>query len=92
MVAFVVSGILVAGTTFGVAALHTPQHGPWIAAATVMLAATPLYLGFVAPAISLSPVARRGVELLECIGLVAAVPLTCWICGIYGAVRGLNLA
>jgi hypothetical protein len=48
-------------------------------------------VGFVAPAIPLSPVVRRGVEVLECLALIATVPLTCWICGLYSAVRGLNL-
>ena len=46
--------------------------------------------GFVAPAISLSPIARKGVELFECLVLIAMVPLTCWICGLYSAVRGLH--
>jgi ESX secretion system protein EccD len=91
MLVFVVSGIVIAGMTFGVAALRAPEHGPWIAVATVILAAVAMYLGFIAPATSLSPVARRGVELLECLALVAMVPLTCSICGLYGAVRGLTL-
>src|SRR5208283_530052 len=80
MLVFVISGIVIAGTTFGVAALRAPEHGPWVAAATAMLAAAAMYLGFVAPAISLSPAVRRGIELLECLALIAMVPLTCWIC------------
>lgn len=91
MLAFVIAGIGVVGTTFGVAALSTPGHGPWVAAATASLVAAAMYLGFVAPAISLPPLARRSVEALEWLALVAMVPLTCWICGLYGAVRGLNL-
>jgi ESX secretion system protein EccD len=87
---FVVSGIVTIGTTFGVTAASAPGHGPWIAAMTAMLAAAAMYLGFVAPAMSLSPVVRRGVELLECMALVAMVPLTCWICGLYGTIRGLH--
>ncbi|MGZ4526679.1 MAG: type VII secretion integral membrane protein EccD, partial [Mycobacterium sp.] len=69
----------------------TPGHGPWVAAAPASLVAATMYLGFVAPAISLQPLARRSVEALEWLALVAMVPLTCWICGLYGAVRGLNL-
>jgi type VII secretion integral membrane protein EccD len=87
---FIVSGIIATGTTFAVAAAGMPNHGPWIAAVTAMLAAAAVYLGFVAPAMSLSPVVRRGAELLEYLALVAMVPLTCWICGLYGAVRSLN--
>jgi type VII secretion integral membrane protein EccD len=91
MLAFSISGIVVAATTFGAAAVCTPIHGPWVAAATAMLAAVSLYLGFVAPARALSPVIGRGIDLLERLALVATVPLTCWICGLYGVVRGLNL-
>ncbi|WP_204808234.1 type VII secretion integral membrane protein EccD [Mycobacterium riyadhense] len=86
-----VSGIATATTTFAVAAVHTPQYGPWIAALTAILAAVAIYLGFIAPTTPLSPVARRRVEVLECLTLVTVVPLTCWICGVFGAVRGLDL-
>lgn len=88
---FAVSGIVTTGTTFAVSATGMPNHGTWIAAVTAVLAAAAVYLGFAAPAISLSPVLRRGVELVEYLTLVAMVPLTCWICGIYSAVRNLNL-
>ncbi len=88
---FVTGGIVITATTFGVVALSMPGRGAWTATVTALLAAAAIYLGFVAPAISLSPVVRRGIEVLECMTLVAAVPLTCWICGLYSAVRGLNL-
>ncbi|WP_244184966.1 type VII secretion integral membrane protein EccD [Mycobacterium scrofulaceum] len=91
MLAFVGGGILVLATTFGAAAVSTPGHGAWVAAATATLAAAAIQLGFLAPAVSLPPPVRRGVDALEWLGLVAMVPLACWICGLYGAVRGLNL-
>jgi len=87
---FVITGIVITGITLGTAAVRTPEHGPWIATATAILVAAAIYLGFGAPAMSLSPVVHRGVELLEGSTLAAMVPLTCWICGLYGAVRGLN--
>jgi type VII secretion integral membrane protein EccD len=90
-VVFIVNGIVTAGTTFTVAAATVPARGAWIAAATALAAAAAIYLGFVAPARPLVPVARRGVEVLECVVLVAMVPLTCWICGLYSAVRGMDL-
>ncbi len=90
MPVFAVSGILTTGATFGVAAVSAPEHGSWIAAATAALAAVAIHLGFVAPAMTFSPVIRRSVDLLEYLALVAVVPLTCWICGLYGAVRGLS--
>jgi type VII secretion integral membrane protein EccD len=91
MLAFVISGIVVAGSTFGAAALRAPQQGAWVATSVVAVAGAAIYLGFVAPGISLSPLARRGVDLLECMALIALIPLTCWICGLYGAIRGLSL-
>ncbi len=88
---FAVSGIATTGATFAVAATGMPNHGTWTASVTAMLAAAAVYLGFAPTAISLSPVLRRGVELLEYLTLAAMVPLTCWICGLYSAVRNLNL-
>ncbi|OBG79074.1 type VII secretion integral membrane protein EccD [Mycobacterium sp. E1214] len=68
-----------------------PAHGPWLAAATAALAGAALHVGFAAPTLACSPVARRAVELLECVALAALVPLTGWICGAYAAARGLWL-
>ncbi len=85
-----ICGVVTIGATFGYAAISTPEHGPWIAAATALLAGATVHLGFVAPAISFSPIARKGVELFECLVLIATVPLTCWICGLYTIVRGLH--
>jgi type VII secretion integral membrane protein EccD len=64
---------------------------PWIVATTAMLAFAALCLGFTTAAVRLSPVARRGIDLLEYLALAAIVPLACWVCGLYGAVRGLSL-
>lgn len=87
---FIVGGIVTTGTTFAITAAGIPDRGPWIAAMTAMLAAAAIYLGFMTPAIPPSPLVRRGVELVECLALIAMVPLTCWICGVYGVVRGFN--
>ena len=90
MLVLSINGITVAATVFGVTALRTPMHGPWLAAATVTLAAAAMYLGFAAKASS--PVVRRSIELLEWLALAVLVPLTCWICGLYDVARGLSLA
>ncbi len=87
---FAIAGILTTGATLACAAVSAPVHGPWIAATTAALAAGAIYLGFVVPATSFSPAMRRSVDLLEYLALIAIVPLTCWICGLYGAVRGLS--
>ncbi|HEX5252276.1 MAG TPA: type VII secretion integral membrane protein EccD [Mycobacterium sp.] len=91
MLVFAISGILITATTFGVAAWRAPVPGPWIVTATTLAVAGAMYLGFVGPARPASPVLHRGIGLLEALALAAMVPLTCWICGLYGAVRGLNL-
>ncbi|WP_406816987.1 type VII secretion integral membrane protein EccD [Mycobacterium sp. M23085] len=91
MLVFAICGIITAATTFGVAAWCAPLPGPCIAAMTTMSVAVAMYLGFVGPARPASPVLRRSVDLLEWLALAATVPLTCWICGLYGAARGLNL-
>ncbi|OCB23648.1 type VII secretion integral membrane protein EccD [Mycobacterium malmoense] len=91
MLASASGGILVLTTTFGAAAMSTPGHGAWVAAATGTLAAAAIFLGFFAPDVSLPPLVHRSVDALEWLALVAMVPLACWICGLYGAVRGMNL-
>ena len=88
---FIVTGIATAGTTFVATGAGLPTHAAWITAATAVSAAAALYLGCVVTARPLSPLGRRGVEVLECLTLAALVPLTCWICGLYSAVRGLDL-
>ncbi|ETW23876.1 type VII secretion integral membrane protein EccD [Mycobacterium gastri] len=87
----VISGISTGTTAFLIAAANWIQHGVWVAALTAILAAAAMFLGFVAPGMSLSPIARRGVEALELAAWVAVAPLVCWTSGVFGAVRPLDL-
>ncbi|VBA48037.1 type VII secretion integral membrane protein EccD [Mycobacterium pseudokansasii] len=87
----VISGIVTGTIVFLIAAAGWMQHGVWVAALTATLAAAALYLGFAAPGMSLSPVAKRGVEALELAAWVALAPLACWTCGVFGAIRTLDL-
>ncbi len=68
-----------------------PTQTPRIAAASIGLAALALWLGFVDLSTTVSPIGQRSIEVLEYLALAAILPLTCWICGLYGAARGLNL-
>ena len=68
-----------------------PTQSAYIAAASIGLAAIALRLGFVSFSTKVSPTAQRGIELLEYLALAAVLPMACWICGLYGAARGLNL-
>lgn len=84
-----VSGIVLIAATFTIAVLNTPKHAAWIAMLTALLTAVPMYLGFVAPAMSVSPSARRVVEVVGCLAMAAVVPLGCWTCGAFSAAQGL---
>lgn len=88
---FTVTGITTIATAFVIGIAGLPRQALWIAALAAAAAVAALYLGFLAPAITLSPVARRGVHALGCIAFTVVAPLTCWTCGAFGAVRGLNL-
>jgi type VII secretion integral membrane protein EccD len=87
--ALVVGGITAFSASLVTAAVAAPHHLPWLCATAAALAVAALYLGFAAPV--LSPVTQRGIELLEYLMVAAAVPVACWICGYYGAARGLSL-
>jgi type VII secretion integral membrane protein EccD len=91
-VPLVVSGTATLSATFVVAATAYPPHTPWITAAAATLAAVALGLGWITPAMAISPVGQRSIELLEYLALAAIVPLACGICGLYNATRGLNLS
>ncbi|GFG63139.1 ESX-4 secretion system protein eccD4 [Mycobacterium kubicae] len=88
---FAVGGIISAATTFALTAGRVPQHSPWIAASAALLTAAAIYTGFLGPDMPLSPLARRGIDALECLALIAAVPVTCWVSGIFDGVRALHL-
>jgi type VII secretion integral membrane protein EccD len=86
---FTISGTATTAAVFAIVAASAPNQGAWIAVLMVTLAAAAAYLGFVAPAISFSPVAGRGFEAVGCLALAAMMPLACWTCGTFSAVRGL---
>ena len=56
-----------------------------------VLAAGAVWLGFAAPRAIDAPPVRRAVDLLDCLVLVATIPLTCWSSGVYEAVHGMSL-
>ncbi|WP_293054702.1 type VII secretion integral membrane protein EccD [Mycobacterium sp.] len=91
-VTFTVTGTLTLSAGFVVAATAGAPRLPWVAVGIAVLAAGTLWLGFLAPALTWSPLARRGVELAEYLVLAAVVPLACWICGLYGALAALTLS
>jgi type VII secretion integral membrane protein EccD len=90
-VPLVAAGIVTLSATLAITAVGYPPHTPYIAAVSTMLAAAALCLGFITQTMRLSPIGRRSVELLEYLALTVVVPLAFWICGLYGAARGINL-
>jgi len=89
-VTLTVTGTVTLSAGFVVAVTASAPPLPWIAVAVALLTAGALWLGFLAPELTWSPVARRGVELAEYLALAAVVPLACWICGLYGTIRALT--
>jgi type VII secretion integral membrane protein EccD len=90
-VPLVAAGTATLSATLVIAAVAYPLSTSYIVAASTMLAAGALCLGFITQTMTFSPFGRRSVELLEYLALAVVVPLACWICGIYGAARGMNL-
>ncbi len=90
-VPLVAAGIVTLSAALGITAVAYPLDTPYIAGVSTMLSAAALCLGFITQIMRPSPVGRRSVELLEYLALAVVVPLACWICGLYGAARGMNL-
>jgi type VII secretion integral membrane protein EccD len=63
-----------------------------IAVLATALGVLALYAGFVGSATTISPTGRRSLELMEYFAFAIVVPLTCWLCGLFGAVRSMNLS
>jgi type VII secretion integral membrane protein EccD len=85
-----VTGTVTLSAAFAVAGAAS-QHPVWLVTGIALPVAVAMCLGFVVPALTLSPAARRGTELLEYLALIAIVPLACWTCGFYSAARGVHL-
>ena len=61
--------------------------GAFVAALAATVAA--LIFGSLVPTRVFSPVLRRAAELVEYAAIAAVIPLACWVCGLYAAMRGL---
>ena len=88
VLALVGCGILCVTVAFVILVVSVPRQASWAGVVSVIVGLGALCVGFGAP---VSPVARRGVELLEYLAVAAVVPLACWVVDLYGAVRALSL-
>lgn len=86
--ALVLTGTVTVGGAALAATAAAPQLRCWLCAILVVLSCGALFLGH-RPTVS--PLARRAVELLEYPVLAAVIPLAGWVGGCYDTVRGLNL-
>jgi type VII secretion integral membrane protein EccD len=87
----IVCGAITLGAALVASAMASPHLALHIAALSMMLSVVALYAGFMTSATTVPSTARRSIELLQYFALAAVTPLALWLCGIYGAVRGLNL-
>jgi type VII secretion integral membrane protein EccD len=88
----VVCGAVIVGAAFIATAAGYPHRAPHVAVLATALGWLALYAGFVGRPATVSPVGRRSLELLERFAFIMVVPLTFWLCGLLGAVRGVNLS
>jgi type VII secretion integral membrane protein EccD len=87
-----VAGLISTTATFTLTALSAPQHRIWLCLIAVAFASGCLWFSRVDVRTSMSPLARRGLEVVDYLVLAAVVPLACWVGGVFGFVRGLSLA
>ena len=73
---------------FATAAAAMPAHVEVIGALAAIVGAAALGC-IVSPAVS--PIVLRAVEIIEYITLAAVIPMACWVAGVYGWARGMNL-
>jgi type VII secretion integral membrane protein EccD len=90
-VTLIIGGIAIVSTVLVATAAAYPQYTAQVAAVSLMLGAAAACLASIRDTTTVSPIRRRSVELLEYFAFAAVVPLAVWLCGLYGATRGLNL-
>ncbi|MFZ0835691.1 MAG: type VII secretion integral membrane protein EccD [Mycobacterium sp.] len=65
------------------------EHAHWIA---LTVAAAAAMSTTCSSSITPSPLMRRCLELVEYAALASLIPLACWVCGAFAAVRGVHLS
>ncbi|WP_137874998.1 type VII secretion integral membrane protein EccD [Rhodococcus sp. Q] len=83
------SGSLILILLLGSAAVTEPGWAPVILVLATLGVGVALALGVVAPRHEFSPVQRRASELIDYAAIAAVLPLTCWVAGLFAAMRGL---
>lgn len=79
------AGLVSVSAAFAILVMAHPTQAGWVSAALISIG-----LAATRPP-RLTAAAVRAVEVLEYAALVAAVPLACWVGGVYAMVRGASL-
>ena len=86
--ALVVGGMAASAAGVGLVVVSAPEQANCVCVLATVVGLSMLGGAF---GVTVSPLARRAVEVLEYLALAAVVPLACWVGGLYGLVRGLSL-
>jgi type VII secretion integral membrane protein EccD len=87
-IALLAGGIVSTATGFAVTVVSAPAQAHWMTMFAAAAGAGALGWFF---DLTVSPVIRRAIELLEYLALAAVMPLACWVVGLFELVRGLSL-
>jgi type VII secretion integral membrane protein EccD len=88
----VICGAITLSAALVACAVRYPHHALHIAVLATALDFLALHVGFVGVAATGPQFGRRSLELVEYLAFATVVPLTFWLCGLFGAVRGANLS
>jgi hypothetical protein len=80
--------VLTVTAGFAAAVISYPAQAHVVSAIAATAGAVAL-VSVVRPTVS--PIALRAVEIVEYLALAAVIPLACWVGGIYGWAREMNL-
>ncbi len=87
----VICGAVTLNAALFACAVRYPHHALHIAVLATALGLLALYLGFVGVPATGSPFGHRSLEVMEYLAFATVVPLTFWLCGLFDAVRSVNL-
>ena len=84
-------GLVSATAAFTLAVRAAPSYSHWLGLIAVAVGLGAVTLTTRRFTRLPSPVARRGVHLVDCLAIAAVAPLACWVADLFGVVRGLSL-
>lgn len=85
----VVSGAAIGMVLLGVGVFASPHMPLGACALALSITVIAVMFGSAVPTREYSPVLRRSAELIEYATIAAVIPVACWVCGLYSAMRGL---